>query len=534
MVADDVAFVELLAQQAGVALGLLADDEERGRHVLPAQHRQDAGRPGGVGAVVEGEGHETGARHVAHRPVRLLGGVLGGHEPDGVERPGGLRSDTPEGHADVGGGGHLGPGAAVGEGATPFGLHGIEGHVGPGLGGQRRRLGHRQVGRLPALALGRPGVAVRRHSHEQLRRGHRPEGGGQALADPGEAPHRPGLAGRVVLVVGHPHDPDPVAGQAGQVVGGGVVAVGVGEGGDGDQHPAPAQGVGQVGDERRVAVPHRGVEVLEVEDDAVPRGAGHGVRYGGDEPAPGLLVVDQGPDPAAVPVAAVVVGDDQEPLGAGQMGPDEPVGDGADLDRAGVGAERGAGDGQGGEPGHVAVDAGRGVVVVAGGEAEHLQSATGARGQPAGAAGRRYRPGRGGRAAVGLAGGGLGGGSLGGGLGGGGLAARGADIDDQRIGPAAVHGEGQRHQQRGDGGATAEHQDGVAPPLPGPVPQEPPRGHQCRHRHPGSDGNEPADKQSRHHPGRWEAQPARGRAKTHSRQTYRCVAAATARKSEDL
>ena len=75
VVADDVAVVDLLAQELGVALGLLADDEERGRHVLPAQHVEDPGCPGRVGAVVEGQGHDARGPHPLDRPA-LVGGRM--------------------------------------------------------------------------------------------------------------------------------------------------------------------------------------------------------------------------------------------------------------------------------------------------------------------------------------------------------------------------------------------------------------------------------------------------------------------------
>ncbi len=73
VVAHHVPLVDLAGDETGVGLHVLADDEEGRRGVLGLEDVEDLRRPAGVGAVVEGQGHQAGVRSVT------LDDVGGGH-----------------------------------------------------------------------------------------------------------------------------------------------------------------------------------------------------------------------------------------------------------------------------------------------------------------------------------------------------------------------------------------------------------------------------------------------------------------------
>jgi hypothetical protein len=124
-----------------------------------------------------------------------------------------------------------------------------------------------------------------------------------------------------MLVVGHPHDLVGGGADGGQVVGAGAPWDRLVLGGDGHEDGPVAGGAVEVGDERRVRLPGRDGEALEVENDAVPAAAVEFGDEGGHESATGRGRGQHGGRPLAVELGAVVVGHDGHPGGAVEVRP---------------------------------------------------------------------------------------------------------------------------------------------------------------------------------------------------------------------
>ena len=82
VVADEVATLLDAADEVGDDLGVAADEEEGCADVVLGEVVEELGGPGGVGAVVEGEGELAGAHRGAKRGAEQLG--LGPHGGVGV------------------------------------------------------------------------------------------------------------------------------------------------------------------------------------------------------------------------------------------------------------------------------------------------------------------------------------------------------------------------------------------------------------------------------------------------------------------
>jgi len=68
---DVVSCGQFLTDEFRVGKGRRSDHEERGRNSVSAEHIEDARRPSGVRAVVEGQGHLSCRRlHRSHRAAR--------------------------------------------------------------------------------------------------------------------------------------------------------------------------------------------------------------------------------------------------------------------------------------------------------------------------------------------------------------------------------------------------------------------------------------------------------------------------------
>ena len=74
VVADEVAGGGDLADQRGLGLGAAADEEKGCADIVAGEEVEQAGRPDGVGAVVEGEGQFAGARRGDERGAEELRG----------------------------------------------------------------------------------------------------------------------------------------------------------------------------------------------------------------------------------------------------------------------------------------------------------------------------------------------------------------------------------------------------------------------------------------------------------------------------
>jgi hypothetical protein len=74
VVADEVAGVGDLANELRIGLSAAAYEKEGGADVAAGEQIEQARRPGGVGAVVEGEGEFAGARRSDERGTEELGG----------------------------------------------------------------------------------------------------------------------------------------------------------------------------------------------------------------------------------------------------------------------------------------------------------------------------------------------------------------------------------------------------------------------------------------------------------------------------
>ena len=89
VIADEVSGVGDAANELRLGLGKLADHEERGAHIVLGEDVEQTRRPGGVGAVVEGEGELAGAARRDERPAKdLRGGPQGGIGEPADAKPG--------------------------------------------------------------------------------------------------------------------------------------------------------------------------------------------------------------------------------------------------------------------------------------------------------------------------------------------------------------------------------------------------------------------------------------------------------------
>ena len=88
VIADLVSLAQDAAEQRGVQLGILADDEERRRRVARVERVEDHRRPRAVWPVVEREGHGVLAAAV---PLDDVGRGRGEH---------GVHDDLPSGRVD--------------------------------------------------------------------------------------------------------------------------------------------------------------------------------------------------------------------------------------------------------------------------------------------------------------------------------------------------------------------------------------------------------------------------------------------------
>ena len=105
MVADGMAGGGDLADEAGISLGAAANEEECGADIAAGEKLEEARGPGGVGAVVEGEGELAGARRGDERGAEeLRGGPAGGvGEAAGSQtEPGRCAEASVEFHGDRG------------------------------------------------------------------------------------------------------------------------------------------------------------------------------------------------------------------------------------------------------------------------------------------------------------------------------------------------------------------------------------------------------------------------------------------------
>jgi hypothetical protein len=125
VVAEEVSLGGHRAQQVGLPFGVLADDEEGGRHAVAAQDREDFPGVNGMRAVVEGQrelqagagqhpGNGGPGRGVGGRGgVRGVGGAGGGRPEQPVEPHQAEGPDGTEERAAGGTVGHSGPGSGT-------------------------------------------------------------------------------------------------------------------------------------------------------------------------------------------------------------------------------------------------------------------------------------------------------------------------------------------------------------------------------------------------------------------------------------